>query len=159
MKIGLGLTAIAQDLQPGRRGLQLAHEVQQHAVGRGRADHVGEAKDVGLVEEALAGGADLGFGGQLHGPVVGDRSQRSRILIEGAIAEVAVDGRGGGEIEGPETQRPHGLQHTRGGQEGVADVDPEIGGAGGDVGVRGQMPDLIDGGVRGPDGGEQFVRV
>ncbi|MNV38691.1 hypothetical protein D3C71_1302530 [compost metagenome] len=142
MQIRLLLRTVPENLQLLGGCLQLADEIEDHAVRRGHADDVRESEDVCAREECLDGRPDLRFRCQLHGPVVGNRLQRADVLVDFALAEIAVDGRTRCEVQLGNVMPAHRLEHGKGGQERAIAVDARIGHPGRDVRIGGQVPDM-----------------
>lgn len=81
VKIRLILPAIAEDFEHVRPPPQLADEVVEDAVGSTTTDDIGEADDPGT--QSIIGGetGEERLGGQLGGPVVRQRQQRTGVLL------------------------------------------------------------------------------
>src|SRR5512132_782066 len=89
--VRLALLPVAKDSEPGRIFEEPTDEVEADTMSLPRADDVAEAEDPTCEAEHEAVRRDQGLGGQLARAVGGDGDHGPPVLVDLALAQIAVD--------------------------------------------------------------------
>ena len=143
IEIGLRLVAVAQHFELARIGFQLAQEIIDHAMGRALSDHVGKAQYHRAAAERVGEDRDIGFRRELARAIERNRLKRRVILVQQRIG-LSEYGRGAGKEQAFDAMRPHRLQHRHRGQLIELQIEPEVAGAGGNIGIRRQVKHRVE---------------
>src|SRR5258708_6718308 len=141
MQIGLGLLAVAVNLEGGRGGEETQNKVESDAVSRARAEDVGRPNYPRLHREERHECRDETFRTEFRGAVHRDGEQRPVAFWRIGQASVSVDTASGGVEDAPEPSLPHRLQNGEGGNKRMVEVERRVVYPPRNVGVGGKVED------------------
>src|SRR5262245_6216858 len=141
--VRLALPAVPEDRQLRSVLEQPADEVEADAVRLPRPDDVAEAEDQPREPEHEAVGGDERLASELARAVGRDRHERSPVLVDLELAEVAVDAAPRGVEDAGGLRLAHGLEDVMREPRALVEVDRGLGHGACDVRVRREVDDDV----------------